>query len=476
MKKPWMFIILALVISSGSITGQTWYKSFGAGGNFSVFKLWGGEVDRSSLSYTLGLDARYGLHPSIMAGLDVSYGMFKPAKSGTSAEANKLSPYRTFVTPVNLTVRLTPLPSNIVKPYGLVGLGLLFWNLKETGAKDGNILNNGKLSWGESVHGLQVNLGLTIGAGFEWFVAQNVALDFEGRGSFLPGSKLDNVGEGDANNKYYDMRVGAVYYWGSEGDKDGDGIPDKDDLDPLRPEDFDNFQDSDGAPDHDNDNDGVLDEWDGAPNTPEDKDGYRDDDGIPDPDNDGDGIADGNDRAPNEPEDFDGIADEDGAPETDYDNDGIVDTVDQCPQEPETKNGYLDDDGCPDTPPVIEQAPIIPEQQGKTLILQGVNFEYNSADLNAEARMNLGQVAQSLIANPNARVLIVGHTDNTGSADFNLRLSFERAEAVKLYLIAMGVSEDRMMTEGRGSSEPVASNATEEGRSQNRRIEFIRLE
>ena len=66
----------------------------------------------------------------------------------------------------------------------------------------------------------------------------------------------------------------------------------------------------------------------------------------------------------------------------------------------------------------------------------------------------------------------MGHTDNVGSDAYNLRLSKERAETVKAYLVSRGVAADRMMTEGRGESEPIDTNDTEVGRGRNRRIEF----
>jgi outer membrane protein OmpA-like peptidoglycan-associated protein len=470
-----LFVFVFLLFSANLLWAQGWYKSWGAGGSLGVFKMWGGQVDRSSISYALNLDGRYGPLPSLLLGVDLGYGTFKPAIIGTSTEANKNSPYRTFLFPVNITARYSPLPQNDVKPYVLAGTGLLFWDLANVGPKDGNFLDNWKFRWGQSVYGTQVNFALSFGAGFEWFVTKRLALDFEGRGSFLLGMKKDNVGEGDANDKLYQFKFGAIYYWGSSGDKDNDGIADKDDKDPLHPEDFDGFQDYDGAPDPDNDNDKVFDAMDGSPNTPEDIDGFQDDDGIPDPDNDGDGILDVNDKAPNEPEDFDGIADDDGAPEIDYDGDGINDDVDRCPLEPETFNNYMDDDGCPDVAPV-EQTQAIPQQTGESLTLVGVNFQQGKEDLMDAAKSILDQVAASLIDNPQVRVLIVGYTDNTGSNAFNQRLSLGRAETVKKYLISKGVSENRLETEGRGSDNPVADNSTPEGQSINRRIEFIRLE
>jgi outer membrane protein OmpA-like peptidoglycan-associated protein len=160
-------------------------------------------------------------------------------------------------------------------------------------------------------------------------------------------------------------------------DTDGDGLPDKDDKCPDKPEDKDGFQDDDGCPDPDNDNDGVLDANDRCPNEPgpflpnqgcpvavpkdkdgdgvtddvdkcpdqpEDKDGFQDDDGCPDLDNDNDGVLDAKDKCPNEAGPLETL----GCPVHDKDGDGIPDDKDKCPDQPEDKDGFQDDDGCID--------------------------------------------------------------------------------------------------------------------------------
>ena len=77
-----------------------------------------------------------------------------------------------------------------------------------------------------------------------------------------------------------------------------------------------------------------------------------------------------------------------------------------------------------------------------------------------------------MVANPNVRVVITGHTDNVGGQKFNQTLSLKRAQAVKNWLVKKGIPSNRMRTVGRGQNEPVASNDTDEGRAENRRMEF----
>lgn len=249
-------------------------------------------------------------------------------------------------------------------------------------------------------------------------------------------------------------------------DNDGDGIPDANDACPDLAEDFDGFEDDDGCPDLDNDQDGIPDSDDRCPDEPEDFDGDEDTDGCPDlvKDSDNDGIPDDVDRCPLQPEDIDGFQDDDGCPDLDNDLDGIPDEVDNCPSSPETFNGYQDEDGCPDEKPIEEK-----------FVLRGVNFESGSAALTPDSYAILDDVVRSLQAYPEVRVEIRGHTDSQGPASFNLELSQRRAESVRQYLINAGIDPSRLVSIGVGEEEPISTNATPEGRLQNRRIEFRRL-
>lgn len=246
-------------------------------------------------------------------------------------------------------------------------------------------------------------------------------------------------------------------------DSDGDGILDDEDECPDDPEDVDGFEDEDGCPDPDNDEDGVLDEEDECPDTP----GVEDNDGCPDDDRDGDGIVNDEDQCPGDPEDKDGYKDEDGCPDKDNDGDGILDEEDECPNKPETVNGYEDEDGCPDEAKaeVVEQ---------KIEISEKVHFEYDSATIKSQSYELLRDVARILRKYDQITgIQIEGHTDSRGPADYNRKLSQERAEAVQSFLVDEGIEEGRISTVGRGESSPVASNDTEEGRAENRRVEFV---
>jgi outer membrane protein OmpA-like peptidoglycan-associated protein len=102
-----------------------------------------------------------------------------------------------------------------------------------------------------------------------------------------------------------------------------------------------------------------------------------------------------------------------------------------------------------------------------------VHFEFDKSDLTPEAKMKLDEAAEILRNRSDLRVVIQGHTDNTGPETYNLTLSEQRAQAVHEYLRAKGIAPERMETVGYGLSQPVTSNSTPEGRAQNRRSEIL---
>jgi OmpA-OmpF porin, OOP family len=245
-------------------------------------------------------------------------------------------------------------------------------------------------------------------------------------------------------------------------DKDGDGILDDVDQCPSTPEDKDGYQDADGCPDPDNDGDGIPDAIDKCPNEPEDHDGFQDSDGCPDLDNDGDGIPDATDLCPNEPEDKDGFQDADGCPDPDNDRDGIPDGIDKCPNE-----FGVPPDGCP------KKYTLVVVTETKIELKQTVFFDFNKATIKPVSFALLDDVARAMTDNPKIKVEVQGHTDSKGDDDYNLKLSQRRAESVRTYLIRKGIDSNRMVPKGYGENVPIADNRTQEGRDQNRRVEFV---
>lgn len=204
--------------------------------------------------------------------------------------------------------------------------------------------------------------------------------------------------------------------------------------------------------DPDRDNDGILNEPDECPDAA----------GVEPhgcPDTDGDGFRDSEDECPEVP----GIAPK-GCPDKDTDGDGIMDSVDQCIYEKEVFNGIEDEDGCPD-----ELPPELVQFEGA---LEGIEFDFGKDTIRKTSQPVLDKAVATLKEWPSIKIMVSGHTDNFGKPESNLELSKRRAAAVKTYMVAAGLADDRIETEGKGDTDPRADNETEEGRALNRRIEF----
>ncbi|MGA7616341.1 MAG: OmpA family protein [Thermoanaerobaculia bacterium] len=113
------------------------------------------------------------------------------------------------------------------------------------------------------------------------------------------------------------------------------------------------------------------------------------------------------------------------------------------------------------------------DQRGLIVTLPGIFFDSGKSTIKPGARNSLEKIATQLQGVDNVHILIEGHTDSVGSDDMNLRLSQDRADAVRDFLAGRGISPEQMSTVGKGESEPVASNDTDAGRQQNRRVELV---
>lgn len=116
--------------------------------------------------------------------------------------------------------------------------------------------------------------------------------------------------------------------------------------------------------------------------------------------------------------------------------------------------------------------PLQPIQANATVILKNIFFDVNRFELKAESFVELDNIVMLLKENPSLKIVIIGHTDNTGKPADNLRLSNNRANAVIQYLVSKGIAANRLSSKGLGETQPISDNATEEGRSRNRRTEM----
>ncbi|MFT5765198.1 MAG: OOP family OmpA-OmpF porin, partial [Saprospiraceae bacterium] len=284
----------------------------------------------------------------------------------------------------------------------------------------------------------------------------------------LPFTDTDQDGIEDAKDDCPEIAGLAVF--GGCPDSDSDGIADTNDECPQQY----GPKETNGCPD--TDGDGITDNIDECPNQP----GRQEDNGCPPKDSDGDGFLDSQDECPNVKGTLRGCPDTDG--------DGISDNKDDCPD----VKGEARFNGCPDTdgdgiPDLRDKCPNSPApnsptgcpnitQEDKAVLdyaLQAVQFETGEDVLKEESKMVLDQVIDVLQRYPDFRLEIIGHTDNVGSEINNLKLSQRRAKACYDYLLSEDVSQNVMNSGGFGESNPIVPNDTEEGRSLNRRVEFI---
>jgi outer membrane protein OmpA-like peptidoglycan-associated protein len=284
---------------------------------------------------------------------------------------------------------------------------------------------------------------------------------------------------------------------------------------PWKPEGFEGPMDAEGCPLPDSDGDGVCDPWvtlvgaselfadacrgvDVCPDLAGDQP-----DGCPHPDRDGDriccpwvserGLLDhyahictGVDRCPDDPEDYDGFEDTDGCPDPDNDGDGICDPwvalagqsekyaqicrgSDRCPDE------YGEgEDGCPVVVDPCAEPGSVCVTDEQIVIKDTIYFATNRARIRPVSFPLLERIAEVMQAHPEIELIeIQGHTDSRGRAAYNLRLSQQRADAVRDHLVKRhGISPARLVTRGYGMTRAIADNDTEEGRAANRRVEF----
>lgn len=308
---------------------------------------------------------------------------------------------------------------------------------------------------------------LKVGAGNLLIDSDGVALDEEinpgvdvglGLRYIFPGTPLgvrvEGLGVWTGDIDGYEVTGGLSWLFGKKKvwDADGDGVPDEADQCPDTPAGV--AVDGKGCP-MDSDGDGVWDANDECPDTP--AGATVCEKGCP-KDTDGDGVFDGIDTCPNTAAgatvDASGCA-------TDDDGDGVFDGLDKCPNTP--AGATVDSDGCEVMMEVEE-----------VVIIEDIKFDTDRSDVSIDKSASLDRLAQTLENHPEVTLLVTGHTDASGSAGYNQKLSVKRAEAVKTYLVGKGIDASRIEATGKGETSPIAPNDTKDGKAKNRRVEIER--
>ena len=274
--------------------------------------------------------------------------------------------------------------------------------------------------------------------GVDIWVAENLALSAQ---STYKHSFEENYGA-----THFQHTLGVKFKFGGK-DTDDDGVYDYEDECPETP----GLPEFNGCPD--SDGDGIEDREDECPNTP----GLAEYNGCPDTD--GDGVPDNEDECPT----VAGPKENNGCPWPDTDGDTVPDHVDECPD----VVGTVANNGCPEVTEAIRKAL---SSYAKTIL-----FDTGKSSIKTQSAGVLNDIIGIMDEYPNARFSVDGHTDNTGSASFNLTLSKSRASSVVNYLVENGIDADRLDHNGYGEENPLDTNKTSEGRANNRRVEISHI-
>jgi len=394
-------------------------------------------------------------------------GLFGGIGKVDGTDANKPE-FSTAIDYLGLEATYTYALGKVVSPYLSLGYSCLWFTPK-------NVATGTSFSTSQGAYNGEVGLRFMVSNALSLNVAGGMLIDNK--------DLIDGLKSGPKPDAAVTVTAGISFYFGRNKDADGDGVPDYLDKCPNTPKGV--QVDAFGCP-LDADGDGVPDYLDKCPNTP--KGVTVDASGCP-LDADGDGVPDYLDKCPNTPAGV--TVDATGCP-LDADGDGVPDYLDKCPNTPKgvqvDKAGCpLDSDGdgvpdyldkCPNTPKGVQVdkngCPIVKvEAPVKKLILKGdANFASGKADLLPAAYPTLDNLVTSMKSNPKQKWVIVGYTDDKGSNALNLKLSGKRAQAVVDYLVGKGINKSVLSTKAMGKANPVATNKTEEGRAQNRRVEI----
>ncbi|HKY38509.1 MAG TPA: OmpA family protein [Polyangiaceae bacterium] len=394
----------------------------------------------------LDLGLRAGFYPSSWLGVEGELGLI-PTSTGGNDESATIWTYRGSL--------VGQYPEYRLVPFVLAGAGGM--NLKSS----------------QSGLGDDSDPALHFGLGAKFAITQDFTARLDFRDNLMQENRINPVTEDGDLVQNFEVLLGVSFTLGRTGDEapapppadsDGDGFADSSDACPSQPGVAPNGCPAPvAAAPVDTDEDGIVDPNDPCPSEPEDGAQPAPTDGCPNKDPDADGILAPADKCPIEK----GVA-PDGCAIKDKDGDGVLDEVDKCPDQPETKNGFQDADGCPDE---------LPKEVAKFAgVIKGIQFDFGKATIRQESNKTLDEAVKVLKQYQDLRIMISGHTDNVGEPAKNVELSQQRAAAVKEYMVGKGVEASRIETRGAGPNEPVADNATDKGRQENRRIEFKLLQ
>jgi flagellar motor protein MotB len=481
-------VFMVLLFAGHAFTAET-TGTVGMGARGGMY-LPGGEWNSRLFG---GAEINFGIHKNFSIGLLGTYGRTKGA--GLDLTSSTLPQLVSADDDLRITHYIAELvgnvylsPENDWRPYFTAGIGIASWKVADC---DGNRIEVPDINQNMFEFKDQ-QLSLVFGAGMEYFLIDRFSVGAAARyhlftSAFSQFKDDKDVGGSDALDNpggMFEFGLTMTAYFSSCDDDDKDGVCNEDDRCPETP--FGCIIDEETGCELDADGDGVCDGIDQCPDTPR---GCKVDAvGCP-MDTDNDGVCDGIDRCENTPTDC--KVDAYGCP-LDTDGDGVWDCRDDCPNTSkgcvvDDKGCMVDSDGdgicdgldkCPGTPAGLEVdaagCPVAYKIE-RELILVGVTFAVNSANISGGSKTELDKAIESLKALPHVKLEVAGHSDISGSRDRNMELSQKRAESVRTYFIEQGIAPDRLTAKGYGPDQAKFDNNTAEGRKKNRRVELKRL-
>ncbi|MFA9290549.1 MAG: OmpA family protein [Solirubrobacteraceae bacterium] len=464
MKKLNLIALFSLILSLSTYAqnaNQKWAISFGAVATNHSFQgvgifdqffntdYWSINAPLSNLKVS-----RY-LSKGIVADLSAAAGKIdvNTLSQPASSPSSRLISNELFIN-AGLGIQLHPFAfigkeESRIDPYGRIGVTYNYFDYTKSGAAaayNSTVDKDGKTEtdWTKS----NSHVGPNFGAGINFWITKTIGLGLESTYNWILTPQVAQTF--NDNGDFWQHSASLIFKLGKT-DTDKDGILDKDDACPTVA----GIAAFNGCPD--TDADGLKDSEDSCPTVA----GPTENKGCPYGDADSDTITDNLDKCPNEA----GELANGGCPWGDADNDGVKDNMDKCP----TVAGLESNNGCP-----VKTVNFNEEATKATNALQNLLFDTSKATIRPEGEAKLDAAAEIIKANT-GKYLISGHTDSSGAASINNKLSAGRAAVVVKGLESRGVEKGRLVSKGFGSSNPISDNASPEGKQANRRVEVSAL-
>lgn len=429
MKKLFFFLLVILIVASSDSFAQ--FRGYGIKGGVQFNgAMTFNELKNDQFSFLARGFLDVELAKMLALELGIGYGSYNCTYD--YIEDYPKTKIATNIIPIDLRLKIAPFNMKSVNPYGYIGLGALNYSVSDFPTTP---LSNTPTAQ-TLYYYAEKRKGWTgvvpVGLGVEIRLAEKVALDINSGFNFTGGDAINNIIFGDNTDHWAHLGLGFVFGGPKiDADEDRDGLKtsyeERIGTDPLNPD-----TDGDGLKDGDE----VL--------------KYKTNPLVADTDN--DGLKDGDEVLKYKTDPL----------KIDTDSGTINDGV-------EVSRGTNPLDSGDDIP-----KPKVVIETGKSLVLEGIVFESGKSTILPSSEETLNKAFTILSENPDINVEIQGHTDNQGNKKKNMKLSLDRADAVKTWLVKKGIDPLRMTTKGFGPDMPIADNKTPEGRQKNRRIEFFR--